>query len=200
MPLAFRRRYCPAMEDSVEAWFCREILPCEAALVRFLSRKWTEASEVHDIRHDIYVRILETAERERPHQPRAFLFSVARNILIDRARRNRVVAIDLLDDLDTLNILIDEASPERRASGREQLQRLTRLMNRLPPRPRDVVWMRRIEGLSLKEIAARLGIAEHTVEKHLMRGIRQLSDALFGAGSDDAGSSELNGRYRVHGD
>jgi RNA polymerase sigma-70 factor (ECF subfamily) len=188
------------VEDSIEAWFCREILPYEAALVRFLSRKWTEASEVQDIRHDIYVRILEAAERERPHHPRAFLFSVARHILIDRARRNRVVAIDLLDDLDALNILIDEASPERRASGREQLQRLTRLMNRLPPRPREVVWMRRIEGLSLKEIAARLGIAEHTVEKHLMRGIRQLADALFGTGGDSGKLAQTYERIRSHGD
>jgi RNA polymerase sigma factor (sigma-70 family) len=168
------------MADSVESWFCREILPHEAALVRFLSRKWAERSEVQDIRHDIYVRILEVAEHERPSQPKAYLFSVARHILIDRARRNRIVAIDLLEDLDVLNVLIDEVTPERRASGREQVQRLTSLINRLPPRPREIVWMRRIEGLSQKEIAARLGITEHTVEKHLMRGIRQVADALFG--------------------
>ena len=168
------------MGDTPEDWFRREILPHEAALMRFLSRKWVNAADVHDIRHDIYVRILEAAERERPSLPKAFLFSVARHLLIDRARRARIVAIDLLEDMDVLNVLIDEVSAERRASGREQLQRLFTLLNRLPGRCREVVWMRRVADLPQKEIASRLGIAEATVEKHLVRGIRMLADALYG--------------------
>ena len=168
------------MDDTLEEWFRREILRHEPALVRFLSRKWTNAADVQDIRHDIYVRILEAAERERPRLPKAFLFGVARHILIDRARRNRIVAIDLLEDLDALNVLIDEATPERRETGREQLQRLSALIQQLPPRCRDVVWMRRVEDLPQKVIAQRLGIAEATVEKHLVRGIRSLADSLYG--------------------
>lgn len=177
----------PPTLATLEDWFCREILPHEPILMRFLARKWTHPHEVQDIRHDIYVRILEAAEKERPTQPKAYMFSIARHILIDRARRNRVVAIDLLEDLDVLNVLVDEKTPERHASGREQLQRLTTLINRLPPRPREVVWMRRIEGLSQKDIAAKLGIAEGTVEKHLVRGIRQLADALFGLQHGEGG-------------
>lgn len=168
------------MEDTVEDWFRREILPHEAALVRFLSRRRASPMEVQDIRHDIYVRVLEAAERQRPLTPKAFLFSVARHLLIDRARRERIVSIDLRADLDGMNLLIDDLSPERRATGREQLQRLTELFERLPARCREVVWMRRVEDLPQKEIAQRLGIAEATVEKHLVRGIRLLADALYG--------------------
>jgi RNA polymerase sigma-70 factor (ECF subfamily) len=190
------------MNDSLEDWFRREILVHEAALIRFLARKWSQSSEVQDIRHDIYVRILESAENDRPTQPRAYLFTVARHILIDRARRNRIVAIDLLEDLDVLNVLIDEATPERRTSGRQQLQRLTQLINRLPPKAREVVWMRRVEDLPQKEIAARLGITEHTVEKHLMRGIRQLAEALFGTSpSNDSDRHEQHSHSEPnHGD
>jgi RNA polymerase sigma-70 factor (ECF subfamily) len=137
-------------------------------------------ADVQDIRHDIYIRILEAAERELPAQPKAFLFSVARNLLVDRARRNRIVAIDLLEDLDSLNVLIEEETPERREVGRQQLQKLSLLIQRLPDRCRDVVWMRRVEDLPQKVIARRLGIAEATVEKHLVRGIRMLADALYG--------------------
>jgi RNA polymerase sigma factor (sigma-70 family) len=169
--------------DTLETWFQREILPHEPALVRFLSRKLPSPADVQDIRHDIYVRILEAAERELPANAKAFLFSVARNILIDRARRNRIVAIDLLEDLDSLNVLIDEGTPERREAGRQQLQRLSILIQRLPDRCRDVVWMRRVEDLPQKVIARKLGIAEATVEKHLVRGVRLLADALYGAES-----------------
>ena len=166
--------------DSTETWFQREVLVHETALVRFLSRKLLNPADVQDIRHDIYVRMLEAAERERPASPKAFLFSVARHILVDRARRNRIVAIDLLEDLDTLNVLIEEETPERRETGRQQLQKLSNLIQRLPTRCREVVWMRRVEDLPQKVIARRLGIAEATVEKHLVRGIRLLTDALYG--------------------
>ena len=168
------------MSESLETWFQREILPLEAALVRFLSRKLSNPADAQDIRHDVYVRILEAAERELPAQPKAFLFSVARNLLVDRARRNRIVAIDLLEDMDSLNVLIEEETPERRETGRQQLQRLSLLIQRLPDRCREVVWMRRVEDLPQKVIARRLGIAEATVEKHLVRGIRMLTDALYG--------------------
>jgi len=168
------------MDSAVETWFQREILPHEAALVRFLSRKWVQPSEVQDIRHDIYIRVLVAAERKLPDSPKAFLFDIARKLLVDRVRRERIVAFDLLADVDSLNVLIDELSPERRAAGREQMHRLSTLFRRLPLRCRQVVWMRRIEDLPQKEIARRLGIAEATVEKHLMRGIGLLADALYG--------------------
>jgi RNA polymerase sigma-70 factor (ECF subfamily) len=167
--------------DSVEAWFQREILCHEAALVRFLSRWLPQPADVQDVRHDIYVRVLESAERERPRSARAFLFTVARHMLIDRGRRNAIVRMDQVEDLEALNVLIDEVTPERQASAEQQLQRLSRLLQRLPARCRDVVWMRRVENVPQKIIARRLGIAEATVEKHLVRGIRLLADAFHGA-------------------
>jgi len=176
--------------NSLETWFRCEILAHEAALVRFLSHKLSNPADVQDIRHDIYVRILEAAEREPPANPKAFLFSVARHILIDRARRNNIVAIDLLEDLDALNVLIEEGTPERREMGRQQLQKLSLLIQRLPARCRDVVWMRRVEDLPQKVIARRLGIAEATVEKHLVRGIRMLADALYGAEQSNARTAQ----------
>jgi len=106
------------VEDTLEDWFRREILPHEAALMRFIARKSTNANDAQDIRHDIYIRILEAAERSRPSSPKAFLFSVTRNLLIDRARRDRIVAIDLLEDMDTLRVLIDDVTPVH-ASGCE---------------------------------------------------------------------------------
>jgi RNA polymerase sigma factor (sigma-70 family) len=53
-------------------------------------------------------------------------------------------------------------------------------LQRLPERCREVVWMRRVEHMPQKVIARKLGIAEATVEKHLVRGIRLLADAFHG--------------------
>lgn len=166
------------MDTDIDDWFVREVLPHEAALLRYLARVWPDPAEIQDIRHDAYVRILERAQHLRPTASKSLLFAIARNLMIDRARRSRVVPIDLLEDFDALNVLIDEVTPERRASIRQQLHRVTAAINRLPEKCREVLWLRRVDNLSQKEIAARLGVSEGTVEKHMMRAARLLADML----------------------
>jgi RNA polymerase sigma-70 factor (ECF subfamily) len=98
--------------------------------------------------------------------------------MVDRVRRHRVVSIDLMEDMDSLNVLVDEITPERRLSIHQQMTRVTAAINRLPDRCQTVFWLRRIENLSQKEIAAQLGISEGTVEKHMVRAVRLLADLL----------------------
>jgi RNA polymerase sigma factor (sigma-70 family) len=167
-----------AMLRDLDNWFVHEVLPHEASLMRYLARVWPDRSEIEDIRHDAYVRILENAHRLRPTAPKSLLFSIARNLMVDRIRRNRVVSIDLMEDLDSLNVLVDEITPERRVSIHQQMTRVTAAINCLPDRCQAVFWLRRIENLSQKEIAAQLGISEGTVEKHMVRAIRLLADLL----------------------
>lgn len=166
------------MPDTVDDWFVREVLPHEAALLRYLARVWPNPADIQDIRHDAYVRILENAARLRPIAPKSLLFTTARNLMIDRARRNRIVPIDLLGDLDSLNVLVDELTPERRAGIRQQLANALAAVNRLPEKCREVLWLRRVEDLSQRQIADRLGVSEGTVEKHMMRAARLLVDLL----------------------
>jgi RNA polymerase sigma factor (sigma-70 family) len=166
------------MLSDLDNWFAHEILPHEAALMRYLARVWPDRSEIEDIRHDAYVRILESAHRLRLTAPKSLLFSIARNLMVDRVRRNRVVSIDLMGDLDTLNVLIDEITPERRVSIHQRMTRVAAAINRLPNRCQAVFWLRRIENLSQKEIAVELGVSEGTVEKHMVRAARLLADLL----------------------
>ena len=166
------------MAESLDDWFTREILAHEGSLTRYLVRVWPNASDVADIRHDTYVKVLEAASQARPHAPKSFLFSIARHLMADRARRTRIVAIDLMEDLDPLNVLVDELSPEHRASVRQQLMSVSAAFNQLPPKCREVVWLKRVQNLSHKEIAARLGITIGTVEKHIVKGIRLLTDMI----------------------
>jgi RNA polymerase sigma-70 factor (ECF subfamily) len=174
------------MPDSLDDWFVREVLPHEAALLRYLARVCPNPADAQDIRHDAYVRILQNLGRLRPTSPKSLLFTTARNLLIDRMRKNRIVPIDLLEDLDTLNVLVDDVTPERRASIRQQLVNVSTAVNLLPEKCREVLWLRRVEELSQKEIASRLGIAEGTVEKHMIRAVRLLSDLLSAPEAEDA--------------
>src|SRR5579871_3155405 len=163
------------MEERLEIWFKREILSHEEMLMRFLARVWPRRDELADIRQEAYARVYEAAVKARPQAPKAFLFATARHLMADRVRRERIVSIRASGDTDFLNVLVDELSPERRASAGEDLARLARAFDRLSAKCREVVWLRRVREFSQKEVAEHLGLSEKTVEKHLRTGARLLA-------------------------
>jgi RNA polymerase sigma factor (sigma-70 family) len=170
----------PLVTSHVDRWFATEVLPLEAALTRYLNRVWPNRAEVPDLRQDVYMRVYGSATKSFPASPKAFVFQVARNLVIDRQRRERIVSIDYTQDFDSLNVLVDEISPEQRSSARQELRRLSTALDRLPEECRRVIWLRRVEGVSQREAAERLGMTESALESHLHRGIRALIKAVFG--------------------
>ncbi|QIL19605.1 sigma-70 family RNA polymerase sigma factor [Thermomonas sp. HDW16] len=168
------------MPTVLDRWFIEAILVHEEALLRYLQRSWPHRDEVHDLRQEVYARVYEAAGKALPQQPKAFLFASARHLMADRARRARVVSIEPMGDFEPSHVLVDDVSPERWCGGRQALKRLADAFDRLPDRCRDVVWLRRVEELSQKDVALRLGISEKTVEKHIAKGMRLLAGHLFG--------------------
>jgi RNA polymerase sigma-70 factor (ECF subfamily) len=166
----------------LDQWFVREVLPLEAALVRFLRRNSSGEVDLLDLRQDTYVRIYESAATALPDRVRPFVFAIARNLLIDRARRAQIVSIEVVADLDAIEPLADELTPERHAAGRGELRLLQAALDDLPPRCRRVVELRKIEGMSQRDVAEHMGITEDTVERQVSKGIRALADALFAKG------------------
>jgi len=186
--LAPASQYLYAVLTALDQWFATEILPHEGVLVRYLTRVWPNSAEVLDLRQDIYVRVYESARSALPTSPKAFLFATARNLMTDRIRRSRVVFIDSTQDFESLNFLVDEISPERRLSARQELRNLARAFDSLSEKCRNVVWLRRVEGLSQRETAQRLELHEGAVESQLARGLRVLALAVFGS-ADGVGPS-----------
>src|SRR3546814_2067118 len=92
--------------------------------------------------------------------------------MADRWRRNRVVPLEALGEMESPHVPVDEITPDRRLASQRELRSLVRAFDRLPPRRREVFWLRRVEELPLKEIAVRMGIAQKTVEKPLAAATR----------------------------
>jgi RNA polymerase sigma factor (sigma-70 family) len=184
------------MLRGLDHWFATEVLPHESLLRRYLLRVWRNPSEVADLIQEVYVRVYERARDQRPRQPKAFLFATARNLMTDQLRRNRVVSIDTVQEVDGFEALVDEISPERRLSARQELGRLAHAFDSLSDKCRDVIWFRRVEGLSQRETADRMGMNEAAIESQLARGIRTLARAIFGAVNEtDSPRSEARIRY-----
>lgn len=173
------------MLNDLDHWFAAEILPHEGLLVGYLNRVWPDKSEILDLRQDIYVRVYESAQHNRPTAPKAFLFATARNLMTDRVRRSRIVSIDSTADFEHSSALIEEMSPERHLGAHQELRRLAAALDALSEKCRNVIWLRRVEGLSQRETAQRLGLDEGAVESQLGRGVRALAQAVFGTGDGD---------------
>jgi RNA polymerase sigma factor (sigma-70 family) len=165
---------------AVDLWFVQEVLPLEAALTRFLRRNWREESDILDLRQELYTRVYESALNALPAYTRGFVFTAARNLLIDQVRRARIVAIDAVADLDTVAFAVTDLNPEREVTARDELRRFQAGLDRLPARCREVVVLRKIEGLSQRQTAERMGIREDTVERQMQLGMRALADFMLG--------------------
>lgn len=179
-PRGPRFRYGARMPTALDRWFLEHVLVHEDALTRYLLRHWPARDEVPDLRQELYVRVYEAAAKAVPAQPKSFLFASARHLMTDRLRRSRVVSIEPMGDFEPSSVLVDDVSPERWSGGRQALLRLADAFDRLPDRCREVVWLRRVEDMSQRDVAMRLGISEKTVEKHIAKGMRLLADHLFG--------------------
>jgi RNA polymerase sigma-70 factor (ECF subfamily) len=176
-----------------DQWFAEEVLPLEAALTAYLRRAWSNISDVEDLRQEVYVRVYEAGAQDRPEAVSHYVFRVARNLLIDKLRHQRVVTIDLVADLNELNVISEEVPADRVLSGRQELARLERAMAELPSRCREVFWLRKVEGLSQRATAERLGVTQSTVEKQVSKAMRSLAGSFFGNGTgtpDTAGEEE----------
>jgi RNA polymerase sigma-70 factor (ECF subfamily) len=172
-------------EDELSRWFVREILPLEPQLISFLRRNWRDNDEIDDLRQETYARVFDAAAAKIPASSQAFLISVARNLLIDRARRRKVVSIEAFADMDAVMPSSDELCPERHHAAWSELLLLRQALKALPVRCREVVQLRKIQGLSQREVAQRMGITEDTVERQVSKGIRALAEALGrGPGGD----------------
>ena len=170
--------------SEAELWFVREVLPLESALMQFLQHNWRNQSDIADLRQEVYVRVCEAAQTQIPDSAKAFVFRTARNLLVDRVRREHVVPIEAVSDLDALDVAIDMPGPDRSAIARDELRRLQAALDRLPPRCRKAFVLGRIEGLAGREIATRMGISEAAVSMHIDNGIRELANILYGDPAD----------------
>ncbi len=167
-------------DESLEDWFCREVLPLERSLTHFIRRNTRVADDVIDLRHDVYELAITGARKGLPSSTRAYLFTIARNHLINRAKRARIVSFDLVADLEAIDKDIDFLEAERHLDARDALRQVQAGLENLSPRVREIVRLRKIEGLDVRETAERLGIGKDAVNHQLMMGMKALADFMAG--------------------
>jgi RNA polymerase sigma factor (sigma-70 family) len=153
-------------------WFAEEVKPHEAILRAYLSRRFPSLPDHDDLVQETYARLLRARDAGRLTYVKAFLFTAARNVAIDLFRRRRSTAHEPISDSAELPLL--EAAPDvpTMLERQQRHELLVEAVAALPERCRAVMMLRHIDGLSYKEISARLGISPETVKVHVVKGVR----------------------------
>ena len=142
----------------------------------WLRSQFPAVRDVDDLVQEAMVRVLRAYEAGAIEAPKAFLFATARNLALMQLRHRRVERTDALAETDVSGILDESADVPGAVARTEELEILTQAIQSLPARCRQVVTLRKIYGLSQRDIATRLGISEHTVEAQGTIGLRKLAE------------------------
>jgi len=174
------------MVNDVVAWIAVQILPHEAEVRRWLRRWKLSSSDVDDLIQESYCRIAAVSCVDRIRSGRAYFFGTARNLVLERLRRERIVRIENLAEIGSLDIEDKGPSTEQKLADSQLLALTRRLIDELPDRCKNVFILRKIKGLSQRETAEQLHVTENVVEKEVAVGLKTILDRLAGQGLDES--------------
>ncbi len=161
----------PPQNPEQARWFAEEVQPHEPELRAFLRRHFPTVHDIDDLVQEAYLRLIRARRSGPILEPRAYLFQTARNAAFDLFRRKRVVLLGDLAESPRLSVVEDSPDAAETTSHAQELELLVESIQALPPRCREILTLRKLHGLSYRDIAERLAISEHTVNAQLSIGI-----------------------------
>lgn len=167
--------------DDFRQQFCDELRQHEPAARAWLRQRFPALTCIDDLMQETYARLLVAYGRslgERRHIAKSLFFTTARNLALDQLRRQQLVTMEPLPEKDTSSMADDTMAIAEVVSLNEELELLSNAIQSLPERCRQVLTLRKLYGMSQKEIAAQLDISVTTVETQVRLGTRRCAEYL----------------------
>ncbi|UTW45758.1 RNA polymerase sigma factor [bacterium SCSIO 12696] len=148
-------------------------------LKKFLARFLTSEQDIEDVAQEAYLKAY-CAEKDRGdiEQPKAFLFTIAKNLALNELNKKSRQITKYLEDCEELVELDKGQTPDSQFEAVETLSIYCEAIASLPEKSRRVYLMRKVHGLPHKEIAKRLEMSLSSVEKHLKFGVLSCRDYI----------------------
>lgn len=162
-------------------WIATHILPCEAEIRGWLRRhvRTLSPDDIDDVLQEAYARLWSAStDFSRVRNGRSYFYVVVRRLLLEQARHARIIPMERIGEIESLNIISSAPGPERITSARQVLEHVRRVVAGLPPRCRRAFELHSFAGFSQREIARSMGISENTVENHLTKAFARIIEAI----------------------
>jgi RNA polymerase sigma-70 factor (ECF subfamily) len=140
-------------------------------LQRWLRVKLGNANDADDLAQDTFTRILGRADLGALHEPRAFLTTVAKGVLVNWYQRQALERAYL----EALAVLPEPTaiSPEQRMLILETLHDIDAMLDALPPKVRQAFLMAQLDGMGYADIAAHLGLSLIAIKRYMKQAFLQ---------------------------
>ena len=159
-------------------WVAAKVMPHEAEIRAWLARSRMTQDEIDDVIQEAYCRLYALDWFDGIDRPGAYFFSIARNLLLQQLRRQRIVRIETVAEIEAMAPFDESPSAEQQLNAKLELARLRAVIDGLPERCRRIFEMRKVERLPQKEIAARMGVNEGIVENETRKAMTLVLAAL----------------------
>ncbi len=152
------------------------VQPHEAALRGWLRARFPSLPDHDDLVQDSFLRVLRARSESPIANVKSFLFSTARNLALNHLRHRRHSHPAGMGETDPSGVLDERTDTPETVARAQEIEILQQALQSLPERCREAFVLRRLHGLSQKEIAARLGISEKTVENQCVLALRRCAE------------------------
>jgi RNA polymerase sigma-70 factor (ECF subfamily) len=163
-------------------WFAEEVQPHEADLRAYLRRSFPGLSDIDDLVQETYARIFRAKTAGQVNEARPYLFSTARNAACDLFRRRKIIPFTGLAEIDRQTVVEDGPAIGEALDRVQEIAILREAIAALPGRCRQVLTLCKLYGLPHREVAAQLGISEHTVNAQVALGVLRCRNHLRACG------------------
>ncbi len=137
----------------------------------WIRRRLECTDQACDLAQDVFTRVLLQRHAEELREPKAYLSSIARNLMVDMFRRHSIE--QAYAEALAVRAEAMAPSPEERQQIIQTLLRIDRLLDDLGERARDIFLRVQLEGLSLAEVGRQMKLSTNTVRKHFIRAMAQ---------------------------
>jgi RNA polymerase sigma-70 factor (ECF subfamily) len=148
-----------------------------APLRRFFATYRLNADDADDLTQEVFLRLVRPGQTAQLRDPVAFVFTLARNLVRDRARRLHTRCARASVAIEDVDLPCERPTPEQTLEQRERLKTAEFVLASLKPTTREAFLMRRVYGHEYADIAARMGVSVSMIEKHMMAAAAALREA-----------------------
>lgn len=152
------------------------MLECYHELIYYIQRMVGDKEKAKDIIQEAYSRMFEVSKTTPIDNKRAYLYKLARNIVIDQSRKEKnAVQIEYEEEEHSIP---QEQQPDEQISKASQQELLLKILYSLPEKNQQAFILHVFEGYSRREIALKMGISTAAVEKHIIRASEKIKEKL----------------------
>ena len=181
--------------ESIEGVFNR----LKLSLKYFISSYVINPQDVDDVCQETFLRTYKVSLEKDIQSPKSFMFRVAKNLIFSNFRKVSTQLNEYVEDIDIVDSTIEIEELESNVLAQEKLGVMCKAIAALPNKCRQVVIMRKVYGLSTKDIAVRMNLSTSTVSNYITRGMCAYNDAITHYNNEQENENEKDSPTKKRG-